>query len=192
MEGSRVCSEVCEEEDWHELTTQKGPPFGVCQLRNHEKQRPPKQAATNQSTVLGEDQLCVLDYPGFIEFPGRIWELIGSRPWAALQLPLRQSHWAALFKSQLFWMSSPGNGWKISDIAGIGGFRPLQSEGILGAGLRALLHCHCSFSSHLSSFNKVFPELQKKKINWGIRRTHITEKLFFCHLFLSLLIAWLV
>lgn len=54
-----VCSKVCKDDDWNESTTQKGPSFGVCQVKSQAKQRPPTQSATHQNTVLGEDQLHV-------------------------------------------------------------------------------------------------------------------------------------
>lgn len=80
----------------------KRPPFGLCQVRNQRKQRPPKQAAASPGTVLGEDWRPVpgLSDPGGLErLQGQGHGSSAAAPWAVPRncLPYRScSDWAAL------------------------------------------------------------------------------------------------
>lgn len=79
MKASRVCvSRSLWGRGLEWIHYSKRPPFGLCQARNHRKLRPPKQAATSPSAVLGEDWHRV---PGFSDSPGRIGKAIGPGLW---------------------------------------------------------------------------------------------------------------
>lgn len=174
-----VCLEVCEEELWRELTTQRDLPLPCARWETTGS----KQAATSPGAVLGEDWRPV---PGSRESLGgleRLQDQGHGRSAASSQaVPLTCLIAAALTEQP--W------GWR-GDLRHAGMKWEVQTSGCWAR------FCYSAVDllvySVVSSFNKnIFPKLAKNKINWGIKRTLITEKLFFCHLFLSLLIVWLV
>lgn len=96
----------------------KRPPFGLCQVRNPRKLRPPKQAAPSPSTVLGEDWR-----PGFSDSLGGLERLQdqghGSSAASSQAVPLNCPVAAVLTEQ-------PWDGWAISGTQEwSGSFRPL-------------------------------------------------------------------